>query len=380
MPTQSEFDFSWLERPALGFVLVAGLVLFVLATSTPRGLRQLVGGEDDRWPLSRARDALSLAVWRALTPGMVWVCGAFFPGLQLKVTVLERLWALGQQTSDALRQDEGDHSLRVLVDAGALPLSSTSPLPLLPTVSAESWPMALGVLAAVGALVLCLALLVFRLNAGLAYVSAAHVWRRARGSGRTASVVAVWRAGRGLVHSVLGVWVALLVLFLVSVLLLAGPLLVALQLSSGHELLRVLYGSLLVPVGAVLLLYLILLGVLSQLALQSLARNRRGMASALVHAWRLVRNDPWASVRATLADLALSLLLAIFTLGSIALVSSGGFSQFGLGAPLLFLLAGIGGVARAGYWAEAYVGLGGLGPDDGVPGLEQAQPSTLPSS
>ena len=128
MPNQSEFDFSWLERPALGLLLVAGLVLFVLATSTPRGLHQLVGREDDRWPLSRARDALSLAVWRALAPGMVWVCGAFFPGLQLKVTVLERLLALGQQASNALRQEEGEHSLQVLVDAGALPLSFASGL------------------------------------------------------------------------------------------------------------------------------------------------------------------------------------------------------------------------------------------------------------
>ena len=377
---QSGFDFRWLERPVLGFVLIASVVLIALATSTPRGLSQLVGGEGERWTLTRARDALSTGIWRALAPGMVWICGAFFPGLQLKVTVLERLLAIGQDASTALRSDEADHTLSVLVDAGSLPLSFATPLPFVPTVTAQSWPMALGVLAGLGLLVLGAALLVFRLNAGLAYVSAAHIWKRARGEGRTASVVAVWRAGRGLVHSVLGIWMALLTLFLVAGLLLAGPLVLGLELFSDRELLRVLFGSLLVPVGAVLLMYLVLLGVLSQLALQSLARNRRGMASALIHAWRLVTSDPWASVRATLADLTLSLSLAIFTLGSISLLQTGGLSQAGLAAAILLLVSGIGGVARASYWAEAYVGLGGLGPEDGVPGLEQARSTALSSS
>jgi hypothetical protein len=35
-------------------------------------------------------------------------------------------------------------------------------------------------------------------------------------------------------------------------------------------------------------------------------------------------------------------------------------------------LTGFAGVTRAAYWARAYRALGGLSPDDGVPGLPQA--------
>ncbi len=37
--------------------------------------------------------------------------------------------------------------------------------------------------------------------------------------------------------------------------------------------------------------------------------------------------------------------------------------------PLVPILLGFAGVTRAGYWAQAYRALGGLSPDDGVPGL-----------
>ena len=40
-----------------------------------------------------------------------------------------------------------------------------------------------------------------------------------------------------------------------------------------------------------------------------------------------------------------------------------------LDATAWVLLTGFAGVARAGYWARAYRALGGLSPDDGVPGL-----------
>ena len=63
-----------------------------------------------------------------------------------------------------------------------------------------------------------------------------------------------------------------------------------------------LLAGVVLPVLAVVLAYAIILQVVNQLALHSLAHNRRGVASALTHAWRLVRGSPWGALRATIGD------------------------------------------------------------------------------
>ena len=134
------------------------------------------------------------------------------------------------------------------------------------------------------------------------------------------------------------------------------------------ELFSILIGG---PVMLFILIYVLVLSVLYQLALNSLAQNRRGMASALQHAWRIARNDPWATMRATIVDL--EIYVVVLTLTRLASLSSHP------NPPAVLILAfscllGFVGVARAGYWARSYRALGGLAPDDGVPGLSAEQP------
>jgi len=115
-------------------------------------------------------------------------------------------------------------------------------------------------------------------------------------------------------------------------------------------------------------LYAATLGALNQLALQSLVFNRRGPASALAHAWRLVRHDPWAITRALLVDVGLALLVDV----GLQLFLSDWY-------PIVVnflegVLLAITGVARSCYWARLYTSLGGLRAVDGVPGLSGAPP------
>ena len=96
-----------------------------------------------------------------------------------------------------------------------------------------------------------------------------------------------------------------------------------------------------------LLAYAIVLMVLNQLALHSLAHNRRGVASALTHAWRLIRSSPWSALRATVVDFVLfvSILLASQVLAGFL----GATGIFAFAAPFVVIaLYGFGGVTRAG--------------------------------
>jgi hypothetical protein len=114
--------------------------------------------------------------------------------------------------------------------------------------------------------------------------------------------------------------------------------------------------------------------MLFQLALQSLVRHRRGAASALLHAWRIASHRPWATFRAALVDLLLTLGVLVLTYAvTIALaVSIVGI----LAIPFaLVALAGMEGVARAGYWARIYIALGGLA--ESPPAEQGSQASAL---
>ena len=112
--------------------------------------------------------------------------------------------------------------------------------------------------------------------------------------------------------------------------------------------------GLIAPVLVLVLGYAIILQVLNQLALHSLAHNRRGVASALTHAWRLVRASPWSALRATLVDLLL-FFLVLFVQGVLESLLPGF-----IGWVLFCCVVGFAGVTRAGYWARTYTGLGGL--------------------
>jgi len=110
----------------------------------------------------------------------------------------------------------------------------------------------------------------------------------------------------------------------------------------------------------VLAIYALLLSVLYQLGLQSLAQNRRGVASAVRHAWRIARHDPWATFRAVVVDF---LLYVTTTMIAIVLFATVIGAPFGLG------MLGFAGTTRACYWARTYRVLGGLSAEDRIPGL-----------
>ena len=103
------------------------------------------------------------------------------------------------------------------------------------------------------------------------------------------------------------------------------------------------------------------------IALEELAREPAAGIYARAHAGR----DPSegdALFRTVLVD-----LLIFIATWSVWLFLKGPLEILPVGDTLVeiarYTLIGFAGVARAGYWARAYRALGGLSPDDGVPGL-----------
>jgi hypothetical protein len=315
----------------------------------------LIGTESDRWSLPRAIDALAESARQAGHPGWVWVAGFFYPTLTLG---LDLGW---------------DSPLMVSINSAINSLS--------PADEAAGAIAKLMKLLPMGALLVffvspCLGIFFlpfFRLIAGLARLGPARAWDGARGTRGTPRLRTVWKAGSGLVLSTFGLWLQLALMFGAALLvgsLPASILATAIENPTGNPASVVLTGAIIVPILVILMSYALTLSVLNQLALHSLAHNRRGVYSALLHGWRIMRNDPWATARAVMVDLVLFLTILMawrmFT----------GFSElFGQAGHVLasiakVLLTSFAGVARAGYWARAYRALGGLSPDDGVPGLQ----------
>jgi hypothetical protein len=111
--------------------------------------------------------------------------------------------------------------------------------------------------------------------------------------------------------------------------------------------------ALLTPVFAALTVYALVVGVVHQLALHSLARHHLGAASAMLHAWRMMRADPWTALRASLADLLLHGLVALSFLGVAALLALAAVHPWWV-ALWMAPMRGLTGSARAVYWARCY--------------------------
>jgi multisubunit Na+/H+ antiporter MnhE subunit len=82
-----------------------------------------------------------------------------------------------------------------------------------------------------------------------------------------------------------------------------------------------------------------------------------------------MRNDGWATARAVLVDLLLFATVATIWGAVSEMTRFLGHTGLTIAAIVKLVLTGFAGVTRAGYWARAYRALGGLSPDDGVPGL-----------
>jgi hypothetical protein len=208
---------------------------------------------------------------------------------------------------------------------------------------------------------------ILRLAVGLARSGSARAWREACGDRRTPRLRTLWKSGSGMTLSALGLWTQLCVMFTGALLVILLPAQTAAQhiAGGGHHWLRMgMAAVVLGPLTLFFFSYALAIVVLSQLALHSLAQNRRGVGSALLHGWRIMRHDTWATARAVLVDFVLS--LSVMVLWSFVTEL---FDVPVLSDVVLVLLLGFAGVTSAGYWARAYRALGGLSPDDGVPGL-----------
>lgn len=306
----------------------------------------LLGSPDEPWPLARAVDALVAAAARAGVPGLVWLPGILYPSLSISLDLAHGLiGAMERMTGVDLPGGGSPGALLGALGLGQVELGSDSSDVIL---------------------VLLPLLFLYRLVAGLAFVSDPEVEASgalAAGGGgepgvhrRAVPLRTVWRAGKGLGASAMGLWLVLLVLLGGATALLLGlPALLARLVAP--EVVQPLVVALLLPALLVLLAYALLLEIANQLALHSLAHNRRGAASALAHAWRLMRGAPASVARAALLDAAL--------LGAALLVARSLTSLFaahaaGLGQLLVLVLLGFVGVARAGFWARGYRALGGL--------------------
>jgi len=102
--------------------------------------------------------------------------------------------------------------------------------------------------------------------------------------------------------------------------------------------------------------FLTMVEVLTHLALMSNVHNRRGVVSALQHAWRLMRVNSAAATRAGLGHFALlaGVVLAQLVVGQVLGISSGLLATLAIIA-----IAGAGGIARISYWERVYDDLGG---------------------
>jgi hypothetical protein len=279
---------------------------------------RLIGGSTDRWNLFSAQAALAQSARLAAVPSSMWVAGLCYPGLLL-------LFNVGWRAAFV-------H----LTSAKESALVLFSPLFFPP---------------------------LFRIIAGVARVASPMLWQSAGGARGRPRFGDAWREGRGLTWASLILWAELALLEL-GVISLGWAVF---QAFGGTEPGAVAYlvGG---PILLVFASYALVVSVLYQLAVHSLAQNRRGVVSALQHAWRLARHDPWAVARAALVDAGYSLVVfGLSWAGRHATLLLGPFHG-PVDALIQVVLFGITGATRAGYWARAYRALGGVAPEDGVPG------------
>jgi len=289
----------------------------------------------ESWTLKSAVDALSTSARCAGKPGWIWIAGIAYPAFLV-------------------------YGWELVIQFLGVPFPSQvnvlDPLPAVMAVLIDDNVDAVEVVI-LSTVFLLASLPLFRLAAGLARVSSSVTHSIPSHSLDRPGIKAVWQAGKGLTLTCCGLQVQVMLMFLLAAVLCAGPAFFLMEgIGINSEFAQICIGS---PVLLLLAIYGVVLSTLIQLALHSLAQNRRGVSSAMLHAWRLLRRDAWATARTIAVDGVL--ILATWALTLVINLTC---------VPALWLaLLGFAGVTRAYYWAQAYRALGGLSPDDGVPGL-----------
>ena len=297
----------------------------------------------ETWTLKSAVDALAGSARRAGRPGWIWVAGFAYPFFLV----------YGWEIVILLVDPNGDSG----IGSGSLPgfIEALKPSNDLDVEEAIALSLFL----------LVVTMPLFRLAAGLARLTSPGSWAETSNDNGHPTISKVWLAGKGLTLSSCGLQIQVALMFILAIVLCAGPVYFVMEhVGIGGDIAVLIVAS---PVFLLLVIYGAVLSSLMQLALHSLAQNHRGVASAMLHAWRLLRRDVWMTARTMAVDSIL--ILSIFLLLSALHFVGGESCLVVLVLPAHFALLGFAGVARAGFWALAYRALGGLSPDDGVPGL-----------
>jgi hypothetical protein len=309
---------------------------------------------DAPWPLERSFQALGDSARRASTPGGLWLAGLAYQFLAFG-------WAFGALVTLTQAGPALPEGLRKM-SVGAGFLSSAYSLSGL-TGRFGLWILL--VLLPIGAVVA-------RLAAGLARIAPAERWMflasvRPVGLQRSPTFRQAWLAGKGHTRTTLALWLATLLMICLASALFLVPARIVTLLSDGT--LTILASLLSGCAVLMVMMYGLMLAVVFQLSLHSIVHNRRGAPSALLHAWRLVRNDPGATARSVVTDLVLvcTSLVGQLTFGSTAFLvvrAILGQDFDWLVWPILLVsvivIESFIGTTRAGFWARAYFGLGGV--------------------
>jgi len=296
------------------------------STQTPRVSRWL-GIEGEELTLARARAALGLCARAAGRPSWLWIAGIVYPSIDL---------VPGGPVGIA----HSFESHATLSDLAAAQLG---------------WAL------------LAIALVIpIRLIIGLAAISTPQASSLLAREDRHPRLRDAWRAARGITLSGAALTLELWLMTCIGLALLVAPPFFFLK-GLGLEPGGVFFAAALAPFVGVFMVFLALLSVIYQLALSSLAHNRRGSNSALMHGWRIARQRPWATTRAALIDSVLWVMQWVLVGAALALVFTCVLAPV---VPFAVVgTFGFVGVTRASYWARMYRELGGLSPEDGVPGL-----------
>lgn len=279
-----------------------------------------IGTQAGEVRLADAARAFSGAAYTAGAPGWIWFAGLFYPSLTM---------LLGMALSE---------SSEVKLGAGM----------------GFSWH-SYGIFLLLGPLLL----FPLRLQAGLAIVmQPAELAALPAHGRRTPKLSACWRSSRGLLGSTLSLWLRMAFVLLVGLSLVVVPPWFFLK-GTGLKTDSIQFLLYISPFFALAALFQLTVAMLYQLALQSMVRHRRGASAALTHAWRIASHRPWATFRAIVIDLLLTLMVMLLTGAIVA-----GLALTIVGILLIpvaiFALPGIEGCARAGYWARMYLALGGM--------------------
>ncbi|QDV07879.1 hypothetical protein Poly30_34130 [Planctomycetes bacterium Poly30] len=198
------------------------------------------------------------------------------------------------------------------------------------------------------AIAIPIVLIALRIAAGLGTIASDGV-----GQGSGANAWRAWKLGKRDTVAALGIAVQICGMMTTATLVLLTPL-VFFASVVGKDTLG-LFGVVLSGLAlAFMLVYGAALGALQELSMASLVRHHRGVGSAILHGWRLMRARPRSSQRMAAAEFASRILVVGVAIGM------GRAAGWAWGVAMLVLFGALVGGLRCHAWSMAYPRIGGL--------------------